>query len=180
MTVNAHSIGTFDLPDGHAINSVTHEVAAPAALVYELMSAIGQGPQAEHDGASVVSREGNDMLCEFWTEVGIPVLGRRVVRTREAVRLAPPDAIAFRHLDGPVRGLTERIRVEPIDERRSRVTYDAVLPRTGLLSKLRFSLTRSTIERAVAAHFADIAQRAEARAARSRTHAMDPLTPGSQ
>jgi len=171
MTVRASRLDAFEFPEGHAITPVTHEIEAPSALVYELMSAIGQGAQAEHDGATVLSRDGNDLVCEFRTEIGLPIVGRRVLRTREAVRLVPPDAIAFRHLNGPVRGLTERIRVEPIDARRSRVTYDAVLPGTGWMDGLRFALARRSIKRAVAEHFADIAERAEARATRSRVHA---------
>lgn len=176
VTTDATSMGSFELPAGRAITPVTRDVSAPAGLVYQLMSAIGQGPQAAHDGANVLSRDGNDLVCEFWTEIEVPVVGRRTLRTREAVRLLPPNALAFRHLDGPVRGLTERISVEAIDERRSRVVYEAVLPGTRLVDRLKFSLARRTIERAVATHFADIAARAEARAVRSRTHRADPVT----
>lgn len=170
MTESSIPVAAFELPQGQAIDPVVHDIAAPAGLVYELMAAIGQGPQGEGDGASVLSRDGGDLVCEFWTTVPIPVVGRRIIRTREAVRLLPPDSIAFRHLDGPVRGLTERIRIEPNGDRRSRATYEAVMPGSGLLARLRFLLARRTIERAVAEHFEDIAERAEARAARSRVH----------
>lgn len=161
---------SFDLPIGSAITTVTRDVAAPAALVYEMMAAIGQGPQSVGDGATVLSRDGAELVCEFRTTVPIPVLGHRIVRTREAVRLMPPDGLGFRHLDGPVRGLVERIRVEPLDERRSRMSYEAVLPGSGLASRLRFAIARRAIEKAVAEHFADIAGKAEARATRSRVH----------
>ena len=170
MTGSTMPLASFDFPRGSAIEAVTHEIEAPADLVYELMAAIGQGRQADDDGSTVLERAGNDLVCEFWTTVPIPLVGRRVLRTREAVRLLPPNALAFRHLDGPVRGLTERIRVDSLDDRRSRVTYEAVLPGSGLLHWIRFQLARSPIERAVAEHFADIGARAAARASRSRVH----------
>ncbi len=160
----------FAFPAGHAVAPVTREIAAPAALVYELMTAIGQGAQDERDGSAVLSRAGDELLCEFWTTVPVPILGRRVIRTREAVRLLPPDAIAFRHLDGPVRGLTERIRVAAVADGLSTVRYEAVLPGSGVGGFVRFLLARRAIERAVAEHLADIAARAEARAAKSRLH----------
>ena len=112
MTESSILVAAFELPRGQAIDPVVHDIAAPAGLVYELMAAIGQGPQGEGDGASVLSRDGSDLLCEFWTTVTMPVVGRRVIRTREAVRLLPPDSIAFRHLNGPVRGVPRRLSRE--------------------------------------------------------------------
>lgn len=42
------------------------------------------------------------VVREFATPVSLPLGITRVIRTREEIRLVPPDIIEFRHLAGPV------------------------------------------------------------------------------
>jgi hypothetical protein len=87
---------------------------------------------------------------------------RRVVRTREEIRLVPPASITFRHLAGPVRGMTESIVVAPLGGDRCRITYTGQLPRSGPARHVAYRLiARPAIERIVRTHLGDLAQRAE-------------------
>ena len=153
------------------IGPISIEIEAPAPLVYQLICAMGQGPQRPGEGARVIERDGNDFTCEFSTPISLPVGGPRLVTTREAVRIVPPDTVLFRHLDGPLRGLSETITVLPLTERRTRVSYLGAYPMTGLRAWLRVVIARPIIRRVVRDHFVDIKGQAEARAARSRVYA---------
>ncbi len=148
---------------------IEQEVAAPAALVYQMLSAIGQGTQRPGEGAEILERTGDRLVADFRTLVPLPFGRVRQVRTREAVWLCPPDRIEYEHLDGPVRGLRESIVVEVVAERRCRVVYRSSYRPGGLGRRWIFRLlARGSIERAMEQHFADLRTRAEARAARSR------------
>ena len=162
---------TPDTGSGLAVGPVSIEVDAPAALVYQMLCAIGQGSSRPGERVEVVSRDGDELVCEFWSLVPLPVGRARVAHTREAVRFVPPDTVAYRHLDGPVRGLEETITAHPVDERRTRLEYRAVHPGGGWLARLRARLARPLIERVVRDHFADLKDRAEVRARRSRVFA---------
>jgi len=119
---------------------------------------------ATFEGGDEIATNGGDIhlgsaehIREFTTVVSLPLGFRRLVRTREAIRLVPPNAIQFRHLAGPVRGLAEVISVEPLGEGRCRVTYDSVLPGSGLLLRLAYRmLARPAIQRIVRSHLADL------------------------
>lgn len=153
----------------HELGPVTIQIAAPAGLVFQMLSAIGQGAQRPGEGSEVLARDGERLVCEFRTTVRLPLGRRRSIRTREAVRLCPPDRLEYEHLDGPVRGLRESITIVSLAERRSRLDYRASYRPGGRLADLRFRLlARAVIEHAVEEHFTDLRGRAEARAARSR------------
>jgi hypothetical protein len=153
----------------HELGPITIEIAAPAALVFQMLSAIGQGPQRPGERAEVLARDGERLVCEFTTSVRLPLGRRRLVRTREAVRVCPPDRLEYEHLDGPVKGLRESITIAPLAERRSRLEYRASYRPGGRLADLGFRLfARAAIEHAIEEHFTDLRGRAEARAARSR------------
>jgi hypothetical protein len=73
---------------------------------------------ATFEGGDEIATNGGDIhlgsaehIREFTTVVSLTLGFRRLVRTREAIRLIPPNAIQFRHLAGPVRGLAEVISV---------------------------------------------------------------------
>jgi len=141
-----------------------------------MLGAIGQGAQRPGERAEILERDGDRLVCDFWTVVSLPLGRDRLVRTREAVRLRPPDRVEYEHLDGPVRGLREAITIEPIDDRRSRLVYRASYRSQGLVGSLGFRLVaRRAIHRAMREHFGDIRERAEARAARSRVFGMGAL-----
>ena len=102
------------------------------------------------------------VVREFATPVSLPLGITRVIRTREEIRLVPPDIIEFRHLAGPVRGMAEVIVVEPLGASRCRVTYTGELPHSGPVLRVAYRLlARPAIERIVRMHLADLGQRAE-------------------
>jgi len=158
-----------------AIGPVSRMVDAPPPLVYQMLSAIGQG--APHDGerAEVLQRDGDELVCDFWTRVSLPGGVDRLVRTRERVTLRPPDRVEYEHLDGPVRGLRESITVASEPGGGTRMTYlGSYEPRNLVDHLLARLLARPAIERVMKQHFGDVRQRAEARAARSRVFRRDP------
>ncbi len=158
-----------DKYSGPEVGPIAIEVAAPVGLVYQMLAAIGQGAQRPGERAEILERDGDAIVADFWTTIALPLGRSRVVRTREAVRLAPPDCIEYEHLDGPVRGLRESITIELLGERRSRLVYRGVFAPRGIVASAGFRLlSRAAIERAMRNHFADLRERAEARAARSR------------
>lgn len=148
--------------NGPRIGPISVEVGASATSVYTMMGTFEGGVElAEHGGD--IHLGSDEHLREFTTVVSLPLGFRRRVRTREAIRLVPPNAIQFRHLAGPVRGLAEVISVEPLGERRCRVTYDGVLPLSRLPLRLAYRvLARPAIERIVRSHLAELVKRAEA------------------
>ena len=151
------------------VGPVTVEIEAPAVLVYQMLAAIGQGPQRDGERAEILERVGDELVCDFWTRVSLPAGRDRLVRTRERVTLIPPDRIEYEHLDGPVRGLCESITVSTTADERTRLTYEGTYASRGAFDHLRtLLLARPAIRRAMDAHFADVRQRAETRAKRSR------------
>lgn len=150
------------------IGPVSCAVDAPAPLVYQMLSAIGQGPQRDGERSEVLQRDGNDLVCDFWTRVTLPGGLVRIVRTRERVTLRPPNTVEYEHLDGPVRGLRESITVTAV-ARRARMTYSGSYEPRGPIDALRaYLVARPAIHRAMLDHFQGLRQRAEARASRSR------------
>lgn len=151
------------------IGPVSTRIAAPPPLVYQLISAIGQGVAPDGERTDVIQRNGDELVCDFWTTVSLPLVADRIVRTRERVTLRPPDTIDFEHLDGPVRGLKETITVSADPGGGSRIAYVGTYEPRGIVHHLLAGLlARPVIRRIVREHFDDIRSRAEARAARSR------------
>ncbi len=154
---------------------VQMEIGAPAALVRQMLAAIGQGVQRPGERAVVLERDGDRLVADFWTPVRLPLGRRRIVRTREAVSLASPDRVEYEHLDGPLRGLREAIAVHPVGAGRCRIVYEGAYPPRGWLDRTLYGVVaRRSLERAVRAHLEDLRPRAEARAARSRVFPPDP------
>ncbi len=154
------------------VGPVTTEIAAPPALVFQMLAAIGQGPQQDGERAEIVESRDGELICDFWTTVSLPLGRDRLVRTRERVRVRPPDRIEYEHLDGPVRGLAESIVVAPSATGGSTLTYAGTYHPGGILAHLGAVLfARPAIQRIMRAHFADVRERAEVRAGRSRVFA---------
>jgi hypothetical protein len=79
--------------------------AAPA-LVFQLVAAVGQGPDAAH--ARVLERPSAERaIVEFTTKV----LGREV-RTLEEVGFHAPDRITYRLIKGPLPAVDEEFAVQ--------------------------------------------------------------------
>lgn len=151
------------------VGPVSVRIAAPPQLVYQMISAIGQGDGRDGERAELLRRNGDELVCDFWTSVSLPVGADRLVRTRERVTLRPPDTIEYEHLDGPVRGLRETITVDHASDGGTRMSYVGSYEPRGILDHLRASLlARPVIRRVIRQHFDDVRVRAEARAARSR------------
>ncbi len=82
-------------------------IAAHQDLVFQLISAVGQGSDAAH--ARVLERPSRDRaIVEFTTSV----FGRHV-RTEEEVQFLPPDRITYRLLRGPLPQVEEEFRLDP-------------------------------------------------------------------
>lgn len=151
------------------IGPVSARIGAPPQLVYQMLSAIGQGDGRDGERAEVLHRNGDELVCDFWTNVSLPVGEDRLVRTRERVTLRPPNTVEYEHLDGPVQGLRETITVVLDPDGGTRMTYVGSYEPRGMLDHLRASLlARPVMGRIIRQHFDDVRQRAEARAARSR------------
>lgn len=151
------------------VGPVSVQIDAPPELVYQMLSAIGQGDVRDGERAEVLQRNGDELVCDFWTSVSLPIGVDRLVRTRERVTLRPPNTVEYEHLDGPVRGLRERITAASDPDGGTRMTYLGSYEPRGILDHLRARLlARPVIRRVIRQHFEDVRQRAEARAARSR------------
>jgi hypothetical protein len=151
------------------IGPVTARIAAPLPLIYQMLAAIGQGDPGGGERAHVLSRNGNEFVCDFWTKVSLPGGFDRLVRTRERVMLRPPDRVEYEHLDGPVRGLREEIEVVADPDGYTLMTYAAAYAPRGFLDYLRVKLLGGpVIDHIIREHFDDVRARAEARAVRSR------------
>ena len=157
------------------VGPVAIEIAAPPALVFQMLSAIGQGAQRDGERAEILEESDGALICDFWTTVALPIGRDRLVRTRERVRILPPDRIEYEHLDGPVRGLRESITVGAMDGGGATVTYEGSYHPEGVVDHLRATLfARPAIQRVMRTHLADVRDRAEARAGRSRVFAPEP------
>lgn len=160
--------------NGIDVGPVTIEIAAPPALVFQMLTAIGQGAQKDGERAEILEEHDGELVCDFWTRVSLPMGRDRLVRTRERVCVRPPDRIDYEHLDGPVRGLQETIVVGAGSTGGSDLTYTGRYHPRGLSDYLRATLiARPAIHRVMRSHFADIRGRAEARAGRTRVVAVD-------
>ena len=160
------------------VGPVTIEIAAPPALVFQMLAAIGEGAQQHGERAEVLEQRDGELVCDFWTRVSLPVGRDRLVRTRERVCIRPPDRIDYEHLDGPVKGLQETIVVGAGATRGSNLTYTGRYHPRGLADHLRATLlARPAIHRVMRAHFAELRERAEARASRSRVFATERSRP---
>ncbi len=156
------------------VGPVTIEIAAPPALVFQMLAAIGQGAQQHGERAEILEQRDGELVCDFWARVSLPIGRDRLVRTRERVTLHPPDRIDYEHLDGPVRGLRESILIGTTAAGETRLTYTGTYEPSGFVDRLRaILLARPAIHRAMDAHFADVRTRAEARAKRSRVFAAE-------
>jgi hypothetical protein len=144
-------------------------VEAPAELLYDMLTSIGsRRPNGER--STIIERRDDALLCDFWTLVPLPLGRGWLVRTREEVRLGAPGTILYRHVEGPLRDLREEISVAPLAPRRARLQYRATYRPGTWLQRIGFAFLRPLLERTMAAHFADLRERAEARAIRSRIY----------
>jgi hypothetical protein len=110
------------------VATVVDDMPGPAERVFRVLKGVAEGHGGSFEWAEVVARSGNRLLCDFWTEIPLPLGRRYLFPTRETVELDPPLRLHYRHRSGPSRGLAETIEIKPIDAYRSRVVYVAVYP----------------------------------------------------
>ncbi|MDQ6883931.1 MAG: SRPBCC family protein [Candidatus Dormibacteraeota bacterium] len=90
-----------------SLPSLALPIKAQPALVFQLIAAVGQGPDAAH--ARVIERpSANRAIVEFTTRVA-----GRTVKTLEEVGFHTPDRITYRLLKGPLPAVDEEFRMEP-------------------------------------------------------------------
>ena len=142
------------------------EVAAPREMVFQILSAIGNGqiPGSQGDSARVLSRDGNTIIAEFHTRAG-----RRTFVTEEEVTLYPPERITFRHLKGPLSYVWEEITLEArgaatVLRHRGEFSVNNWPVLGWLIGRL---YVKPLFERVVSDHFNRIKEAAEGRAIRS-------------
>ncbi len=70
------------------IGPVAEDIAAPPALVFQMLAAIGQGARRDGERAEILEEVDGELICLFWTRVALPAGRDRLVRTRE--RPCPP------------------------------------------------------------------------------------------
>jgi len=93
------------------LGPLTWEIAAPRALVFELIqSPYRRTPRALQEKLQVWERGSDMVLAAHVTEVG-----RRRVTTVETVRFEPPKGIHFRLVRGPVPHLSEAFELDETD-----------------------------------------------------------------
>lgn len=51
------------------VGPVAADVAAPPALVFQMLAAIGQGGQPNGERAEILQRDGDEYICDFWTRI---------------------------------------------------------------------------------------------------------------
>lgn len=87
-------------------------IKADQRLVFQLLSAIGQGQMPGTEGSSkVLEQKGDSLVAEFITPVKT-LMGQKRYRTVEEVTLYPSERITFRALEGPLPHMREEFRLE--------------------------------------------------------------------
>jgi hypothetical protein len=110
------------------VATVLDEMPASAERVFRVLKGVAEGHGGNFEWAEVLARSGNRLLCDFWTEIPLPLGHRYLFPTRETVELDPPLRLHYRHRSGPSRGLAETMTIRPLDASRSRVIYVAAYP----------------------------------------------------
>jgi hypothetical protein len=147
----------------HPLGPIRVRIEAPRELVYEILTAPYVG-RARSDSIDVLARGESLVVAAHLTKVHF-----YEARTVEAIDLAPPERIGFRHLTGPVPHAVEEFRLEQLGDG-TELHYDGEL---GIDFSLlgRIAARRWVIpqwHRAVGEHLDDVKARAEQRAQRAR------------
>ncbi len=147
-------------------------IMADRRLVFQMLSAIGQGQMPGSEGSSkVLEREGDRIVAEFHTPVK-SVTGTKVYRTVEEVYLYPEERITFRGLEGPMALMEEEFLLEE-DQGCTDLHYSGTFAMGywifGWLVA-RFYVKRM-LQRVVREHMLEIKGASEARASRSKVFA---------
>ncbi len=147
------------------IATISAPMAGSRARVYSTLKGVAEGKGGKFEWAEVVARSDRRLLCDFWTQIDVPLVPTIRFRTRESVELDPPDTLHYRHRSGPSRGVAETIVVEELSAGRSRVTYTAVYPSTRRVWGMLFAIVaRPVTHLFMWIHFRELAHTMESKA----------------
>jgi hypothetical protein len=151
----------------HPLGPLEVQIAAPRALVFELIAAPYLGRAPAGPGIDVVARRGDIAVAAHHTRVHF-----YTARTVEVVDFDPPSRVGFRHLTGPVPHAVEEFALsESNGSTRLRYTGEIGIDffLLGRIAGRRW--VRPQWEQAVGGHLDELKDRAEQRAARRVTRA---------
>jgi hypothetical protein len=154
----------------HQLGPITTAIRAPRELVFEVIAAPYLGrSSAEAAGIEVLARSESLVVAKHFTRVHF-----YTAQTTEAIDLAPPRRVGFRHLCGPVPHALEEFVLEETDAGTELRYSGEIGIDFFLFGRIAGRYwVRPQWERVVSAHIADVRERAEARAAR---HASRPAS----
>jgi hypothetical protein len=151
----------------HPLGPLEVRIAAPRALVFELIAApyLGRGPAGPE--IDVVARGDDIAVAAHYTQVHF-----YTARTVEVVDFERPSRVGFRHLTGPVPHAIEEFALSESDgSTRLRYTGEVGIDFFLLGRIAGRDWVRPQWERAVREHLDELKGRAEERAARRVTRA---------
>jgi hypothetical protein len=145
----------------HELGPIEISIAAPRALVYEILSAPYLG-RASAEGIEVLAGDEGLVVAAHHTKVHL-----YTARTVEAVELQPPARVGFKHLTGPVPYAVEEFVLADAEGKTALLYTGEIGIDFFLLGRLAGRhWVRPQWERAVRAHLDDVKELAERRSAR--------------
>jgi hypothetical protein len=151
-------------PQAHRFHVATLsiEVASSPERVIRVLKGVAEGHGGDFEWAEVLARSGDRLVCDFWTEIKLPLGLRYRFPTRETVELDPPSRLHYRHRSGPSRGLAETITVVGRGPGRAHVTYVATYPSTRRWWGQLFAVTAKPVAHIfMQIHFAELRRSVE-------------------
>ncbi len=143
-------------------------IAAPQALVWELITYVGRGQiPGSKNRANLVERKSDRLLvAEFITHTD-----KKTYTTLEEMRLFPPDRIVYRHLTGPLPYVKEEIKLIASGEYETQLLYRGEFRTKSILGYVLGPLyIRPLFDRLAREHLEEIKGASEARASRSKKY----------
>jgi hypothetical protein len=152
----------------HELGPVSLRIAAPRALVFEIVAAPYLGRTPGGSGIEVLARDEALVVAAHHTKVHF-----YTARTVEAIEFEPPARVGFRHLTGPVPYAVEQFVFEPVEgETELRYTGELGIDYFVLGKIAARYWVRPQWEHTVREHLEDIKERAELRAGRQRSRSL--------
>jgi hypothetical protein len=148
----------------HELGPITVPIAAPRALVFEIIAAPYLGRTPGGSGIEIVARSDSVVVATHHTPVHF-----YTARTVEVVDFERPTRVGFRHLTGPVPHAVEEFTLREVDGN-TELRYGGELGIDffvlGRVAARHW--VRPQWERVVREHLDDLRERAEQRASRHR------------
>ena len=151
------------------------QIQADRRLVFQYLTAFGVGGPGSRESSKVLRDEGNRKLVEFHLEVRGLFGGTKRVRTVEWVTLNEPESIDFEGVTGPLPLLLDRFELEE-DGGCTVLRYRSTVGAHGWVFgwPIAMLIARPMVKRHMRAHLAEVKERVEARARRSRVYPQRP------